>query len=180
MMYGTLSGILVSVVVLASSPAGGVHQARSATRAPASQTDSYQVPAGSPLMLHLRTPLDSGSNAVGDPIEAVLQSPVVQNGVELIPTGSLVFGAVSDVVRASARGPRAQVACDFAVVEHAETRSRATISTRPLVFLAPDPPKTSGRRRIFGPKVEPPQAAVPVRQPMIAVLSAPLLVRIPR
>src|SRR5688500_3720079 len=94
------------------------------------QFDRYQLPAASALLLKLVTPLDSGSMSVGDQVEAILWSPVIQEGVELIPEGSTVIGKVVNVARAKERTPAASIAFAFFVVEHAGTGSRATLTTR--------------------------------------------------
>ena len=136
----------------------------------------YQVPAGTALLLTLRTPLDSGQATVLDQVEATLWSPVVQDGVVLIPEGSVAYGAVVDVKRASVRAPLGSIAVTFSIVEHSETQSRATMTTRPVVVEAPAPvPGIKGKV-----KLKPVDANLPAGARFVAVTAAPLIVRIPK
>lgn len=145
----------------------------------AQRFDNYQVPAGSALILQLRTALDSASSAVDEQVEATLQSPVTQDGVELIPAGSVVIGKVSEVSRASARKPRGRVAFVFSIVEHAHTDSRARIRTREVVFEAAVPARPEGGRSAK-PSKKPIEVVVAPGEPFVAMLAEPLLVRIPK
>jgi len=147
--------------------------------APAQRYDNYQVPAGAALILQLRTPLDSSSSQVDEQVEATLRSPVIQDGVELIPTGSVVIGKLSEVSRASARKPRGRVAFAFTIVEHADTDSRARIRTREVVFEAALEAKPDGGR-MSKPSRKPVEVVIPSGETFVAMLAEPLLVRIPR
>lgn len=60
----------------------------------------YSVPAGTLLHLTVETAVSSDSNNEGDPIEAKLAEPIVVNDVEVLPSGSLVRGTVSDATPA--------------------------------------------------------------------------------
>src|SRR5689334_5290531 len=98
--------------------------------------DDYQVPAGTPLVVRLRTTLDSASGHVDDPVRATLLDAVVQNGNELIPKGSTLHGTVTEVQPASKENRVGHVAVTFNVIEHLETRSVATIQTKLMPFDA--------------------------------------------
>jgi hypothetical protein len=140
--------------------------------------ESYQVPAGSALLLKLRTPIHSGSAAVDDQVEAVLWSPVIQDGVELIPVDSVVLGKVIEVVRATERKPLGAVTFAFSIIEHAETGSRAMVNTRKITIEAPLPAEPQGRRGKGKPK--PVEATMKGGAPFVAMTAEPLIVRIPR
>lgn len=155
--------------------AAGQKSLKRSTSAPDSQRlVTYQVPAGSPLLLKLQTPLHSASTAVGEQVEARLWSPVIQDGIELILVESTVIGTVSEVRRASVRHPSDAIVCTFTVITHPETRSRAAISARVTFEAAP--------ASSFGEKVRPKPVEAVVAQdaPFVAVLKEPLLVFIPR
>ena len=169
-------GILVAGVL--SLPVVTLHareQARGTRKAPADQLDRYQVPAGTALLLKLKTPVDSGTSAIDDQVEATFWSPVIQDGVELIPAGSVAIGKVIEVKRASERAPLGAVGFVFTIVEHAETGSRAMVSTRKVRVEAPPPVETAPKRR---PKAV--QATLPSGAPFVAMTAEPLVVRIPR
>jgi hypothetical protein len=135
-----LTATVVSTGVVAAQQ-GRPSPARSAAPALA----RFQVAAGTALLLTLRTPLDSSTAAVDDQVEGVLWSPVIQDGLELIPEGSIAFGRVKEVARASEKMPEGSITLTFSVVEHAATRSRATIKTRDVIIAAPRPEPQRGR-----------------------------------
>jgi hypothetical protein len=160
-------------------PVAGERRAQDRTASPAKsgapRLDRYQVPAGAALLLKLRTPLDSASASVDDQVEATLWSPIIQDGVELIPVGSVAIGRVVEVVRASERTPLGAVTFAFFMVEHVDTGSRATVSTRKIMFSAAEPGAGRGKRR-----PRPIDAAMAAGAAFVATTSEPLLVRIPR
>ena len=140
--------------------------------------DRYQVAAGTALLVKLRTPLNSATAAVEDQVEAVLWSPVVQEGVELVPEGSTVFGKVVAVTRATERAPIGALEFKFSIIEHAGTGSRETLSTRTVYLWGAaesEPAKGRGKAR---PK--PVDAIMPGGTAFAALTAEPLLVRIPR
>ena len=131
--------------------------------------DDYQVPAGTPLIVRLRTTLDSASGQVDDPVRATLLDPVVQDGAELIPKGSTLHGKVTEVQAASKQNRAGHVAIAFNVVEHLETRSVATIQTRSLPFDATLEPKEKFK-----------DVRVESGEQLTLILASPLRVRLPK
>ena len=131
--------------------------------------DDYQVPAGTPLVVRLRTALDSASGQVDDPVRATLLSAVTQDGVELIPKGSTLHGKVIDVESASKQKPIGRLVLAFNVIEHEETHSLATIQTRSMPFDATLEPKDKFR-----------DVRVESGEQLTLTLAAPLKVRLPR
>lgn len=131
--------------------------------------DDYQVPAGTPLIVRLRTTLDSASGQLDDPIRATLLSPVMQDGVELIPKGSTLHGKVIDVQSASKQKPVGQLVLAFNIIEHLETHSVATIQTRSMPFEATLEPKDKFR-----------DVRVESGEELTLTLAMPLKVRLPR
>jgi hypothetical protein len=131
--------------------------------------DDYQVPAGTPLAIQLRTGLDSGSGQVDDPVRGTLLEAVIQDGVELIPKGSTLHGKVTNVLHASRENRTGRLVLAFHVIEHVETRSLATIETREVTFDA-----------TLGPKEKFRDVRVPADERMTVTLSIPLKVHVPR
>jgi hypothetical protein len=131
--------------------------------------DDYQVPAGTPLVIQLRTTLDSASGQVDDPVRATLLSAVTQDGFELIPKGSTIHGKVTDVQSASKQKPVGRVVLEFNVIEHLETHSVATIQTKSMPFDATLEPKDKFR-----------DVRVESGEQLTLTLATPLKVRLPR
>ena len=175
MRKGLIPLILVIGAALLVSPPGLAGQAKD-SRKPAARLDRYQVPAGTALLLKLKTPLDSSKVSVDDQVEATLWSPVVQDGVELIPVGSVAIGKVLEVKRATERVPAGSVAFAFSIVEHAETGSRAMLTTRKVLVEAPREDETSRGKQ----KPKPTQATMSEGAAFVAMTAEPLVVRIPR
>jgi hypothetical protein len=96
--------------------------------------ETYQVPAGTVLMGLLRAPLDSGRTRVDAPVRALLRSTLRQEGMELIPAASIVYGKVIDVIPASRMQPRGRIVVAFFFIEHGVTGTRIAIAARPLVL----------------------------------------------
>lgn len=147
----------------------GSPQKRSPTAKPRVQYDDYQVPAGTPLVVRLRTTLDSASAEADDAARATLLEPVRQGEIELIPKGSVIHGKVTEVVHASRQNRTGRIVLQFHVIEHLETHSLATIETRTLPFDA-----------TLGPKEKFRDVRVPNEDRVILTLARPLLVHIPR
>ena len=131
--------------------------------------DDYQVPAGTPLVVRLRTTMDSASAQVDDPVRATLLSPVTQDGAELIPKGSTLHGKVTDVRPASKENRTGRIVVEFNVIEHVETRSLATVQTRSIPFEATLAPKEKFR-----------DVRVESGEQLTLTLATPLKVRLPR
>jgi hypothetical protein len=167
------------LLAIVASPATLVAQSRATSppRASGPRPARYQVPAGSALLLKLRRPVDSSTAAVNDQVEAELWSPVIQDGVELIPEGSVAVGVVRGVVRASKASPAGSITLAFMTIEHAETRSRAAIATRDLVVTAPlaEPPRGRFKRRST-----PLDVTIKAGASLVAVTSEPLVVWLTR
>jgi hypothetical protein len=131
--------------------------------------DDYQVPAGTPLVVRLRTTMDSASAQVDDAVRATLLSPVTQDGAELVPKGSTLHGRVTDVQPASKDNRVGRIVIAFNVIEHVETRSLATIQTRSVPFEATLAPKEKFR-----------DVRVESGEQLTLTLATPLKVRLPR
>ena len=168
-----------ALLLVAAVPAAVAADQRNApaTKGAAPRLVRYQVAAGTALLLEMRTPLDSATALVDDQVEAVLWSPIVQDGVELIPEGSVAIGRVREIVRAAEKSPVGSLTVTFTIVEHAETRSRATLNTQNVVFTAPAPEPQRGR---FKRRPKPVDVAIRPGSRLVAVTAIPLTVWIPR
>ena len=132
---------------------------------------------GSVLMARLRSEIHSRTIQVNDQVDAELTEPVRQDGVELIPGGSLLHGAVVRAEAATKETPRGRVEIVFTVVQHAESGSRAAIRTRKLAFEAEAPAEPARGRR--APKRQPIDVVLPAGHPLVLTLAEPLVVYIP-
>jgi hypothetical protein len=137
----------------------------------------YRVAIGTVLTARLKGAIDSATAQANDQIDAVLSDPVKQNDVELIPAGSILHGTIVQADAATRDTPRGRVAIVFTVVQHAETRSRAAIRTRPLTFEAEDPPASGRGQR--SPKKQPIDLVLPSGNPLLLTLADSLVVHIP-
>jgi hypothetical protein len=131
--------------------------------------DDFQVPAGTPLVVRLRTSVDSASGQIDDAVRATLLSPVRQDGFELIPKGSTLHGKVIEVQSASKQKPVGRVVLAFNIIEHLDTHSLATIQTRSMPFDATLEPKDKFR-----------DVRVESGEELTLTLATPLKVRLPR
>jgi hypothetical protein len=164
---------LTIVRVAASRRTAPAQRARTPKPSPRSRvvaTTDYRIPAGTPLTIRLRTPLDSASGQVGEAVRATLTSTFAQEGAELIPAGSVLHGKITDAVAASKENPLGRIALQFHVIEHLETHSLATIATRALEFEAP--PLRPGVKRS--------DVQVAAGENVVITLARPLVVHIPR
>ena len=141
-----------------------------------SRVQEFRVPAGAILPARLRTAIDSRDTLLNDQVDAVLTEPVTQDGVELIPAGSVLHGTVVQVTAATREAPRGSIALVFSVALHAETRSRATIRTHQVAFEAQTPPELAGTRRADKTPID---VVVPAGSTLRLTLAAPLVVAIP-
>ena len=98
---------------------------------------------------------------------------VTQDGVELIPVGSIIHGRIVQAEAATKKAPLGRVELMFTVVQHADTHSRAAIETRALAFVAEAPPENGVVRAV---KRQPIDVVLEAGRPIAVVLSEPLLV----
>jgi hypothetical protein len=137
----------------------------------------YRVPIGTALTARSKTAIDSATAQANDQIDAVLSDSVKQDGVELIPSGSILHGTIVHAEAATRDRPLGRVEIVFTVVQHAETRSRAAIRTRPLTFEAEVPSETGRGKRT--PKKQPIDLVLPAGNPLLLTLAEPLVVYLP-
>jgi hypothetical protein len=71
------------------------------------------VPAGTQVLLHLQSPIDTKSAKVGDGVYCRTSFPVTQNNVAVIPAGTYVKGKIAQVKRAGRIKGRAEILFNF-------------------------------------------------------------------
>ena len=80
---------------------------------PAARFREFTLPEGTKLSLELITPVNSASSRSEDQVETILHSPVVVDGIEVLPAGSRVNGVVTSAVPAGKVKGRASVSVKF-------------------------------------------------------------------
>ena len=76
-------------------------------------TTQITVPAGTQVLLHLQSPIDTKSAKVGDGVYCRTSFPVTQNNVAVIPAGTYVKGKIAQVKRAGRIKGRAEILFNF-------------------------------------------------------------------
>lgn len=71
------------------------------------------VPAGTQVLLHLRSPIDTKTAKVGDGVYCQTSFPVTQDNVAVIPAGTYVKGKIAQVKRAGKIKGRAEILFNF-------------------------------------------------------------------
>jgi type IV secretion system protein VirB10 len=71
------------------------------------------VPAGTQVLLHLKSPIDTKSAKVGDGVYCQTSFPVTQDNVAVIPAGTYVKGKIAEVKRAGRIKGRAEILFHF-------------------------------------------------------------------
>jgi len=174
--------VVATAPVVAGAPvvaASGIKRTTSPNQARTRdlRAGEYRVAIGTVLTARLKSAIDSGTAQANDQIDAVLSDPVKQDGVELIPGGSILHGTIVKAEPATRDTPRGRVEIVFTVVQHAQTQSRAAIRTRPMMFEAETPPEDGRGKRT--PKKQPIDLVLPAGNPLLLALSDTLVVYIP-
>jgi hypothetical protein len=77
------------------------------------KTTQITVPAGTQVLLHLRSPIDTKTAKVGDGVYCQTSFPITQNNVAVIPAGTYVKGKIAQVKRAGKIKGRAEILFNF-------------------------------------------------------------------
>src|ERR1041385_6092488 len=77
------------------------------------KTTEITVPAGTQVLLHLRSPIDTKTAKVGDGVYCQTSFPITQNNVAVIPAGTYVKGKIAQVKRAGKIKGRAEILFNF-------------------------------------------------------------------
>jgi hypothetical protein len=96
-----------------SSPGTPVQSNESAVSSNNPGVNQITVPAGTQVLLHLRSPIDTKTAKVGDGVYCQTSFPVTQNNVAVIPAGTYVKGKIAQVKRAGKIKGRAEILFNF-------------------------------------------------------------------
>src|SRR3954469_5418225 len=77
------------------------------------KTTQITVPAGTQILLHLQSPIDTKTAKVGDGVYCRTSFPITQNNVAVIPAGTYVKGKIAQVKRAGKIKGRAEILFNF-------------------------------------------------------------------
>ena len=77
------------------------------------KTTQITVPAGTQVLLHLQSPIDTKTAKVGDGVYCRTSFPITQNNVAVIPAGTYVKGKIAQVKRAGRIKGRAEILFNF-------------------------------------------------------------------
>ncbi|MCX6550372.1 MAG: hypothetical protein NTY02_05080 [Acidobacteria bacterium] len=108
---------------------------------PVARFREFTLPAGTRLEVRLNSPVGSESSHAGDPVEATLTTPVIVDGTEVLPAGSVVRGRVEAARSSGKVKGRGDLTLRFDSVSVAGSEERDPIAAR-ASFLAP-----SGKKR---------------------------------
>ena len=89
---------------------------------PAAKFREFTIPEGTRLSLELTTPVNSDTNSVEDPVEAMLGFAVKVDGVDVLPAGAPVRGVVASVEPAGKVKGRASIALQFHDIKSGDER----------------------------------------------------------
>lgn len=118
-MRGVIFFLLVSAIFVSAQtgPAQNVSAPASDSSVAGNASDSavnqITVPAGTQVLLHLKSPIDTKTAKVGDGVYCQTSFPVTQNNVAVIPAGTYVKGKIAQVKRAGRVKGRAEILFNF-------------------------------------------------------------------
>ncbi|MGZ4877868.1 MAG: hypothetical protein ACXVIO_06710, partial [Candidatus Angelobacter sp.] len=105
------------VILLLVASVVGVSAQTNLAAAPGSSSEpaakQITVPAGTQVLLHLKSPIDTKSAKVGDGVYCQTSFPVTQDNVAVIPAGTYVKGQIAEVKRAGRIKGRAEILFHF-------------------------------------------------------------------
>src|ERR1043166_9849197 len=109
-MRGAIFFLLLASALCASAQT----ETATASNNPAETTTTQMtVPAGTQVLLHLRSPIDTKTAKVGDGVYCQTSFPITQNNVAVIPAGTYVKGKIAQVKRAGKIKGRAEILFNF-------------------------------------------------------------------
>jgi hypothetical protein len=110
-----LASIIAVSAQTVSSQSGSTSDADTSVARNATEPAVRQmtVPAGTQVLLHLRSPIDTKTAKVGDGVYCQTSFPVTQDNVAVIPAGTYVKGKIAQVKRAGRIKGRAEILFNF-------------------------------------------------------------------
>lgn len=107
-MRGVILFLVASVIAVSAQT--DIAPASSGSSEPVKQ---ITVPAGTQVLLHLKSPIDTKSAKVGDGVYCQTSFPVTQDNVAVIPAGTYVKGQIAEVKRAGRIKGKAEILFHF-------------------------------------------------------------------
>jgi hypothetical protein len=95
------------------------------------------IPAGTTLPLTLRTSVASDTSNVEDPVRATLRRPISVDGVEVLPTGTVLTGHVTDAARSAKVKGRARIGFRFTRLDPPGDTGTVNVRTSSVSRVAP-------------------------------------------
>lgn len=108
-----LVGIAQCTLGQSAVTSDSTHSETSPSAAPNSGTKTYTVPAGTRILLSLKSEISSRVAMPGDPVYLVSDFPVVADGIAVLPAGMYVKGVIDNVQRPGKVKGRAQLQLHF-------------------------------------------------------------------
>jgi len=108
-MRGVIFFLMLALVLCASAQ----NEAATVSNGPETAATQIVVPAGTQVLLHLKSPIDTKTAKVGDGVYCQTSFPVTQNNVAVIPAGTYVKGKIAQVKRAGRIKGRAEILFNF-------------------------------------------------------------------
>src|SRR5262245_10619060 len=93
---------------------------KKATAVNAAQTKTVSLPSGTPFEVELVSPVSTGTNNVGDKVEAKLTGPLLYNNMVIANQGAVIRGEIAELTRPSkskAEEDRASLKFAFTSIE---------------------------------------------------------------
>jgi hypothetical protein len=119
-MRGVIFFLLASAIAVSAQdvPAQNVSSEKTSDSAVATSSGDpivkqITVPAGTQVLLHLQSPIDTKTAKVGDGVYCRTSFPITQDNVAVIPAGTYVKGKIAQVKRAGRIKGRAEILFNF-------------------------------------------------------------------
>lgn len=104
------------VLILAIAAIGGAQAQDSSPKDEPTAAKQITVPAGTKVLLHLRSPINTKNARVGDDVYCETAFPVTQDNVMVIPPGTYVKGRIMRVQRPGRVKGRAELQIHFNIL----------------------------------------------------------------
>ncbi|HEY1526863.1 MAG TPA: hypothetical protein VGH51_11545 [Candidatus Angelobacter sp.] len=108
-----MRAVIVFLVASAIGVSAQTNMAASSSGSSEPAVKQITVPAGTQVLLHLQSPIDTKSAKVGDGVYCQTSFPVTQDNIAVIPAGTYVKGKIAEVKRAGRIKGRAQILFHF-------------------------------------------------------------------
>ena len=108
-----MRGVIVFLIAAVVSVSAQTNMASASAAAGDPSVKQITVPAGTQVLLHLQSPIDTKSAKVGDGVYCQTSFPVTQDNIAVIPAGTYVKGKIAEVKRAGRIKGRAEILFHF-------------------------------------------------------------------